>query len=303
MINSSSIELLAVVDQRSNEASAGHGLVLIRLMDSLRPSLMQAGESFLNEQIAEILNQHYSCKKRLGIFPIVQALPLFVKHFEGFCINIDKHSNTRQLLDLAYDRISTSIFKVFADLSSQGEKDEDQEDEDKGRLNATVMLLDNLTFLARELQKCPKTIHFMLQPIQASFTNNLNLYAKLSSPRILGKVHDFAESIALNLRSVTPTELANYTHFSRTSAKSTLATLTHKELRKNAESLNKRVQKHFVTEPSIMTSVWRAIQEDQVQRWQALDKSLKSVYGEGIKGMSGLSVEEFEGIFREFAKF
>jgi exocyst complex component 1 len=292
-----------VVDQRLSEAGVGHDLILTRLMEALKPSLMQCSESFLNEQIAGILNQSYSCKKRLGIFPIVQALPLFVKHFEGFCTSMDRHSNTRQLLDLAYDRMCTSIFKVFTDLSSQGEKEDDQEDEDKGRLNAVVMLLENLAFLARELQRCPKAIHFMLQPIQTSFTNHLSLYARLSSPRVLGKVHEFGESVALNLKSVGPSELANYTHFSRTTAKSVLAALTLKELRKSVEALNKRVQKHFVTEPSVMHSVWKSIREDQVQRWQALDKNLRCVYGEGVREMSDVRIEDMEAIFREFAKF
>lgn len=130
-----------MIDQRSAECT-GHATFL-RLLDILRPALVSTVESFYNDQIATMLDTRYSCKKRVGIFPTVATLPSFVQHYEQVAKLAADDSATRQLVGLVEERLAAALFRNLAGLAAEGDAVGAGigDDEDKGRLNAAVMII------------------------------------------------------------------------------------------------------------------------------------------------------------------
>lgn len=152
--NSTSPEILAVVDQRSADCT-GHAAFL-RLLDVLRPALVATVESFYNDQIATMLNTGYSCKKRVGIFSTVATLPSFVQHYEQVAKLAAGDSATRQLVSLVEEKLAAALFRNLVNLAAEGDAVGAGigDDEDKGRLNAAVMIIGMLVcFFANFIQK------------------------------------------------------------------------------------------------------------------------------------------------------
>lgn len=155
-------------------------------------------------------------------------------------------------------------------------------------------------------QRCsqapPAFVQSVLSEARQMYDANVAVYARLSSIRITGRHHvkqsvsyrqEFVEALLMQLRSIPPGELPYNVHFTKAAAKKALSSLTVKELRKNVEGLYKRLLKHFDT-PAIVSVVWGAIEAGQVDKWCAMERALKDVYGPNAIAELGLQWTAFD---------
>lgn len=105
----------------------------------------------------------------------------------------------------------------------------------------------------------------------------------------------------MQLRSIPPGELPYNVYFAKAAAKKALSSLTAKELRKNVDGLYKRLLKHFDT-PAVVSAVWSAIEAEQVERWNAMERALREVYGASAIAELGLqwTAMDLQTCFRDY---
>lgn len=100
-----------------------------------------------------------------------------------------------------------------------------------------------------------------------------------------------------------PKDIASYSQaLSKSSAKKQLGSLTPKDLFKNVEALYKRLLKHFSGDQHIdkqlVGVLWKALREDQGERFKKGEEMVVKVYGVGMKEMGvGIQLQDIEAAF------
>ena len=121
---------------------------------------------------------------------------------------------------------------------------------------------------------------------------------------------DFFDGVDRVLQTSSPSEVASSTSFNRSALKRVVKEIGSKDIKKNAEALFKRVEKHFddegdmvnasimkVVSGTVMEDVWKACEAHVVRDTQRFQKLISQCYGD-----TGVTLEytvaEVEAAFR-----
>lgn len=162
---------------------------------------------------------------------------------------------------------------------------------------------------------------------EAIYDENLNAYVKMVLRRPFAKiivsikpflsahvqlVQDYFEGIERLLQTTAPTEIANNSSYGKSALKKVVKEYSNKDVRKQIESLFKRVEKHFnsdaldkptaddggiIAPGTVLAEVWKACEDELLRITELFSKRISQCYGD-----SGITLDytvvDVEGAFK-----
>ncbi|CAN6620088.1 exocyst complex component Sec3p [Trichomonascus vanleenenianus] len=286
------------------------GLILKRVLDRASHIWM----AFIDRQIKAISNTIVSSKKRKGAVYFVKVLPTFCKTIEddfrdlGLRDMSSSDYHTRQLIDDSYDKIFREIFQSLHRLEkeqaaevSYGGATEDYED--KELLNYHIMMIENMSVIKDGIAT---ETNGMLMSHRGSammqYNNEVRSYIHMILGRPMGRIIEFIEGVEAAIARNPRENPASRNTFSKSAVKRALSGIDGKELKKRADALYSRVEKHFLGEegdqhvdknPQLMAKVWAALQQYAMEVHTRLVAILQKYYTSPDNPNSGVGMIEF----------
>lgn len=207
--------------------------------------------------------------------------------------------SSRALVNRYYEKIGQCIFDSFETLSNEVE-----ENDEKGRINASVMTIENSQFLDSGLRSLNLPV---LDPIlrnsRAFYEQSLVRYASLSIHRVLGRYSEYFEGLNNLLKTTAPEEVAFSSSYSKATVKKMLASLPFREIKKAIELLHQRVVKHFAESGKEMARVvWKAVQDDFIGRQVLTSEGLAKVFPNATDVSAPFSIDDLASYFTVLSK-
>ncbi|CAG8722305.1 34551_t:CDS:10, partial [Racocetra persica] len=239
-----SIEKLMHEDERLNYN------YVIKVFRNVRKHCLVILERFINEQLKAIEDTKVTSKKRKGIVLFIRIFPRFVERIEHSMNGADQ-LEIRQIVNSGYEKIVKTMFDCLEAIS----KDEESPVDDREQLNAHIMTLENMHHFYTEIRtRKIMVLEPFMRYARISYDRHLEVYAKSV---------EFFEGIESLLRTTSaPEEVGFRLKYSKDALKKVVSQYPGKEIKKDLNSLYKRVDKHFTEEEGLLQVVWRSIEEE-----------------------------------------
>ncbi|CAO1631790.1 unnamed protein product [Sympodiomycopsis kandeliae] len=194
---------------------------------------------------------------RGGLTQAVRVLPHFVDRLESQLVNA-QHLNVRSVVDGFYSQLTTIIIDSLLSIKveSSSSTPTSATDEDKGVMNHHVLLIENMHHLIQEVSKLinkAPVLQNLISRAEKMYADSLSAYTHFVLRRPLGKMMDFGDGIDSLLKSTPSNEVNLHNAYSKSSYKKLIKEYTLKDIRKQIDSLWKRVLKHFDQEDESST--------------------------------------------------
>nr|GAT61106.1 predicted protein [Mycena chlorophos] len=300
------VGLLVSIERFVAEADEKGNLFLLNVLGKQHTRLKGLFDRHINEQIKGVEQTKLTSKKRNGVAHFVKHFPIYIGLVEGQLIGADS-LEVRGTVDAAYDRIVQSMFESLKQMAKM-----DGEGEDKGQLNYHVILIENMHhFVAETGQIEIGSVSIFLKRAEAIYDENLTAYVKIVLRRPFGKLIDYFEGVERLLKTTAPTEVATNANYNKSALKKVVKEFNAKDVRKNVDSLYKRVEKHFteasekttteegggIAAGTVMVGVWKACEEELLRVTELVRKRIAQCYTD-----SGVTLEyttaDVESAFR-----
>ena len=235
---------------------------IIGVLTKVHDRLATQFTRFIEEQIRGIEDTKVKIKKRKGVITFMKTFPNFSAALENMLPptrSLD-HLPIRSMVDKAYNSINKTMFESLKYIAKEGSTPtavsaltDQHAAEDKEALNHHILLIENMNHYLSSLPPPTTTSNPVLQEwhfrAQAEMSEHLNAYIDSIIRRPLGKLLDFLEStetLLLNLPpGSAPNSIAQRPSHGRSVFKKILGQFDSREVRRGAETLRKRVEKHF----------------------------------------------------------
>lgn len=258
--SSQRIGILATLERERRELENTNQDFLLDNLRTMFDNAKQPFEPFIDSQIKAIDNVKVKTNKRRGLMSFARRLPNFVTAIENTLPQVEVNNarsirnsrssealrepypETRAIVDAGYERISAAIFRNLLDIArATGPANSAVADpEDKERLNHEILLIENMYYIARNLDPGASAI---MQAWRSKANDKMlerrEEYAKAVVRRPLGRLLDFMDTMSSgNGRTQEPGQ-------GRAAFKRGLGGYDSKTCRRDVEALKKRVEKHF----------------------------------------------------------
>ncbi|KAL1934170.1 hypothetical protein VTP01DRAFT_6352, partial [Rhizomucor pusillus] len=269
------VGMLAAVEFHSEKWNGSDQEFLLRLCNSLIQRLRRMFDRFIADQIKIIEDTKVTAKKRKGILSFFRTFPLFALRLEVATANVEADSQTRKIVDEAYEKIINAMMTSLESIA----RETDQTGDDKEQLNANIMQIENMHHFYHELRA--NKLHVLdkwIKLAKSQYDSNLHAYIKVVIRRPLGKLLEFFEGVENLMRTSTPEEVQFHMNYNKARLRKVVAMYPAKEVEKSLEQLYRRVDKHFSEESGLLQVVWRGIQEEFIQQHEKMEKLIQKCY-------------------------
>ena len=288
---------LAIYEETNQEYVAG---VLRKLHDRVTGIFHR----FIEEQVKSIVETRVKLKKRKGIISFMRTFPAFSAAVESMLPTETGHETpeVRFLVNDAYAKINKAMWESlnFIAREDQGAASggvstsyAGADPEDKEALNFHILHIENMNHYIEEVETQSNVV---LEEWKAKASHDLythlHNYTDAIIRRPLGKWLDFLESTESLMKS---TDIGSYATIAskpshgRSTAKKILSSYDAKEVRKGAETLKKRVEKHFgdVDEPgsskSLVSQVYDGCSLKYTSAYDRMKTVIDTVYENNLE--------------------
>ncbi|KAK3648394.1 hypothetical protein LTR56_007511 [Elasticomyces elasticus] len=280
---------------------------LLQLLEGLSGKLQTLWSKFVDEQVRAIEDTKVKIKKRKGVIGFMKVFPHFAAAVENVFSAVAREEyerpgesmyEVRRLVDDAYGRINRAMFDSLKTIaksnptaaagpqSRAGAGGDDPED--KEMLNYHILMIENMNHYIEEVDDGGKEGVLaewrgkaMLERAEA-----LDAYVKSVVTRPLGKLSDFVESTEslLTLHPTNPLSIASGHTNNRKQARNMFSQYDSKEIRRGAETLRKRVEKHFgdadeeVISRGLVALVGKECERAYEQMIDRMEKLIKDIW-------------------------
>ena len=250
------IGVLFALESQLSEIEETNQEFLSQAVSKIHDRLAMQFTRFVEEQVRGIEDTMVKIKKRKGIVT-------FIKIFPNFCATVENmlpptrsldHLPIRGMVNDAYQSINKAMFGSLRFIAKEsptattGATSGDPED--KEALNNHILFIENMNHYVEEV---PVRNNPVLEDwnfrARAEMSEHMNAYLSAVIRRPLGKLLDFLESTESLIKNLPPSQppssIATRASHSRSVFKKLLGSYDSKELRRGAETLRKRVEKHF----------------------------------------------------------
>ncbi|KDN37950.1 hypothetical protein K437DRAFT_240402 [Tilletiaria anomala UBC 951] len=309
------IGILAALDRAIIEAEEASNDFLIKTLSKLYLRLTNTLEKLIAEQIKNIEQTRLSSKKRKGVLHFVKVLPLFVERVEAQLVNSEM-LNIRGVINGYYQQLSHACFEALQAMAKMALTNASSggNDDEKGVLYSQILLLENTHYLDVELRKVSSSaLSQIVRRAESMFNDSLGCYVASVLRRPFGKLMDFGDAVDLLLRSTPANEITFHAAYSKSAFKRLAKENTSKDVRKNVETLSKRVQKHFAADDDelsvvpgaavavdacedVMVQVWRSCEAGAAKELDRFARILKDVLPDGSVTIE-ITMQEIRRLF------
>ncbi|TPX34128.1 hypothetical protein SeMB42_g07361 [Synchytrium endobioticum] len=254
----------------------------ISFLEEVNKKLATIFSKFLDDQLRAIDDSKVS-RRRVGVLPSFKTFPNFVVRMERM---LDKsEGGARTVVTSAYERVVKAMFDALDTVGKAAAKDAAVASDEKEQVNAHILTIENMHYFAQQIKA--RGVSFLdpfLAQARSTYDTNLNAYVKVVIRRPLGKLLEFFEGIEHALKSAASEEVSYRVQFNKNALKDVIKKYPGKEIKKGLEALYKRVDKHFSEELGLLPVVWKATQEEVLQRLRWFEELVLRCYPEsGIR--------------------
>ena len=252
------VGLLFALESQLSEVEETNQEFLSQAVSKVHDRLVTQFARFVEEQVRGIEDTKVKIKKRKGVIAFVKTFPNFTAAVENMLPptrSLD-HLPIRNIVNDAYQSINKAMFESLKYIAKEspsatgGATIASGDPEDKEALNLHILLVENMNHYIEEV---PVRGNSVLEDwsfrARAEMSEHMNLYLSTVVRRPLGKLLDFVESTETLLKNLpasqSPPTVATRASHSRSVFKKLLGSYDGKEIRRGAETLKKRVEKHF----------------------------------------------------------
>lgn len=232
---------------------------ITRTLRALHDRLAGLFHKFIDDQVKAIEETKVKVSKRKGVIPFMRTFPVFSTAVESMIPQEFYHNESLELrfiLNDAYSKILKAMWEslnfIAKDNPASGSGPTQgggsaNDPEDKEALNYHILLIENMNHYMEEVEINQNVVlEEWRQRAEHDLYKHLTQYTNTVIRRPLGKWLDFLESTeALMKTHDSFATISNKPSHSRSSAKKILNSYDVKEIRKGAETLKKRIEKHF----------------------------------------------------------
>lgn len=286
------VGVLVVLERKIHDLETTSQEFLVRTLRTVHTRLIGLFNKFLDEQIRAIEDTKVKIKKRKGVIGFSRIFPSFSLSLETMLSSADD-LDIRETVNNAYARIIRTMFeclKVIARENPIAAQPGVNDPEDKEALNYEVLLIQNMNHFVEEVDARQNLV---LQEWKgkavAEMDEHMDLYVTAMIRRPLGKLLttlESAESVVLSLPAGTPPSsiIAMPSH-SRSTFSKGIVDYDQKFVRRKAEDLKKRVEKHFgeSDEPGSYQIITKVLQQCE-QRYASIEERVKKISREVYDG-------------------
>lgn len=221
-------------------------------------------DRFMQSQLTSIVDCKVT-KKKCAILP-------FVNNFEEFartCECVFKRSERRADLERWNSRLLSAMLDTIPRVAH-----------DHPRGPAEVIKMENYHVLQQVVAqlKLPSTEH-LRKDAKARYQEALDAYVTRYFGRPLEKLNIFFEGVAAKVASgVRESEIGYQLAFSKQELRKVIKDYPGREVKKGLEHLYKKVDKHLCEEGNLLQVVWRAMQEEFIRQYKAIEELTQRCY-------------------------
>lgn len=265
---------------------------LVRTLRTIHTRLIGLFNKFLDEQIRAIEDTKVKIKKRKGVIAFSRIFPSFSLSLETMLISADD-LDIRETVNNAYGRIIKTMFeslKVIARENPVASQTGAGDPEDKEALNYEVLLIQNMNHFVEEVDaRQNPVLQEWKSKAAEEMTEHMDLYVMAMIRRPLGKLLTTLESAENAVNSLSagaaPSSIISMPSHSRSTFSKGIADYDSKSVRKKAEELKKRVEKHFgeSDEPGSHQIILKVLQQCE-QRYAEIEERVNRISLEVYNG-------------------
>jgi len=231
-------------------------------------------------------------KKRKGVIGFSRIFPSFSLSLETMLASAED-LDIRETVNNAYARIIKTMFeslKVIARENPGTGQTGAGDPEDKEALNYEVLIIQNMNHFVEEVdaRQSPVLQEWKTKAAE-DMMEHMDLYVMAMIRRPLGKLLttlESAESVVMSLPAGTaPSSITSMPSHSRSTFSKGIADYDLKSVRKRAEELKKRVEKHFgeSDEPGSHQIIAKVLQQCE-RRYAEIEERVKEISREVYDG-------------------
>jgi hypothetical protein len=253
-INRQGVGVLAALERKMGEVEETNQEFLARTLQKLHSRLSDLFNKFLDEQIRAIDDTKVRTDKRKGVTGFIRIFPSFSAAIETMLASAED-LDIRETVNNAYGRINKTMFeslKIIA-RNSPGVPTTGaglNDPEDKTALNIQILLIENMYHYVEEVEtRNNPVLEEWKEKAAAEMNEHLTLYLNAVIRRPLKVMLVFLDKVEAQILELpsgsSPSGLALQSNYSKARFKNDVASYDLKQLRKDIETLKKRIEKHF----------------------------------------------------------
>uniref|UniRef100_A0A6A7G1L6 Exocyst complex component 1-like n=3 Tax=Hirondellea gigas TaxID=1518452 RepID=A0A6A7G1L6_9CRUS len=221
-------------------------------------------DRFLQAQLNSIVECRVS-KKKCAILP-------FVTNFEEFartCECVFKRSERRADLERWHIRLLTGMLDTIPRVAH-----------DHARSPQEVIKMENYHVLHQVMSQLKLVgTEQLRKDARARYQDALSAYVTSYFGRPLEKLNIFFEGVAAKVASgVKESEVGYQLAFSKQELRKVIRDYPGREVKRGLEQLYKKVDKHLCEEGNLLQVVWRAMQEEFIRQYKAIEELTHRCY-------------------------
>ncbi|EED16760.1 Exocyst complex component Sec3, putative [Talaromyces stipitatus ATCC 10500] len=306
------VGVLAAVEATISEFEDTNQDFIVHTLQKLLNRLNGLFNRFVDQQIRGIEETKVKINKRKGVISFMRTFPHFSTAVENMLAvqSSSNFSDVRLAVNEAYNKINRAMWESLKFIAKEapgqvgGATAGVGDPEDKEALNYHILLIENMNHYFEEVdvRGLPVLERWRDRAIQ-DYHEHMKLYMDAVIRRPLGKLLDFIESTeSLLANSSNPTDIASRTSHSKPVVKKLLSSHDSKELRRGADLLKKRVEKHFgdADDPGLSRSLVVKVFNECATRYEDTYDRLMKIADSVYEGQVELdwSRDEASSLFR-----
>lgn len=303
--------MLAALERAISEFEDTNQDFIVHSLQKLHSRLNGLFNRFVDEQIRGIEETKVKVNKRKGVISFMRIFPNFSAAIENMlAYPSQEFSEIRVNVNEAYNKINRAMWESLKFIAKEapgqapGATTGATDPEDKEALNYHILLIENMNHYIEEVdvRGLPVLEKWRDRAIQ-DYHEHMKLYMDAVIRRPLGKLLEFIESTESLLATTSnPSDIAARASHSKNVARKLVSSYDSKELRRGAELLRKRLEKHFgdADDPglsrSLVSKVYKECEGRYADTYDRLKRIIDSVYDGQIE--LEWSKEEAVAMFR-----
>ncbi|OKL59661.1 hypothetical protein UA08_05379 [Talaromyces atroroseus] len=288
------VGVLAALEGAVSEFDDTNQDFIVHTLQKLLNRLNGLFNRFVDQQIRGIEETKVKINKRKGVISFMRTFPNFSAAVENMLASqtSSNFSDVRLAVNEAYNKINRAMWESLKFIAKEapgqtnGATTGVGDPEDKEALNYHILLIENMNHYIEEVDTRSITVlERWRDRAYQDYHEHMKLYMDAVIRRPLGKLLDFIEATeSLRANTSNPTDIATRTSHSKHVVKKLMASYDVKELRRGADLLKKRVEKHFgdADDPGLSRSlVFKVFKECENRYTDVYDRTkmiIDSVY-------------------------
>ncbi|GFS06267.1 exocyst complex component 1 [Elysia marginata] len=215
-------------------------------------------DKYIDTMMQAVRETKVSKKTRCGIISFVHNFEDFTNLAEAIFRGSDRHAD----LDKAYTKLVGVVFEQIVRVANEHQKTPKE-----------VVLMATLSHLKNTCLENDR------KEARQRYTENLKAYTVNLLGRPLEKLHIFFEGVEARISAgVKPEEVGYQLAFSKQELRKVIKEYPGKEVKKNLEHLNKKVEKQLCEEENLIQVVWHEMQDLFINQYKYYDDLMCRCY-------------------------